>query len=269
MTGDHTVTVLEEHVVGCAVCRAEGAPPAVTMAFQPIVDVARGRVVGHEALVRGPAGEPAATVLGAVTSDTRFRFDQRCRVRAIQQAAELGLPDDQLLSINFLPNAVYEPATCIRTTLAAATTYGIPHTSLVFELTEVEQVTDAGKLTAIVEEYRSRGLRTAIDDFGSGHNGLNLLADFVPDIVKLDMHLVRGVAQDRRRQTLVASTVALCDELGISVIGEGVETAEEALALADLGVGGQQGYWYARPAFDALATVPSDRLAVGGRPSAA
>lgn len=87
-------------------------------AFQPIVDVPGRTVWGHEALVRGPDGEPAPTVLRQVTPDNRYRFDQACRVKAIRSAAEIGL--QERLSINVLPNAIYRPEVCIQTPLESA-----------------------------------------------------------------------------------------------------------------------------------------------------
>ncbi len=118
---------------GCDRCREEVAF-AFTFAFQPIVDVAQREVFGYEALVRGPQGEPAMTVLGRVDDTNRYAFDQACRVRAITLASRLGL--DRHLSINFLPNAVYEPSLCIRSTLEAAKECGFPAEKILFEVTE-------------------------------------------------------------------------------------------------------------------------------------
>ena len=234
----------------CGACHAGGPVPAITMAFQPIVDVRDGTVFAHEALVRGDDGASAQAVLDAVNHEGRYRFDQACRVRAITQAAALGM--QSVLSINFLPNAIYEPEACIRTTVEAATRTGFPLGSLMFELTEVEAVRDTAHLREIVTYYRSRGFLTAIDDFGAGYAGLNLLADFVPDLVKVDMGLVRGLHLDRRRRAIVRAIVGLASELDVRVIAEGIEEPDEARALLDLGVQLHQGYLYARPALDAL-----------------
>ncbi len=82
----------------------------ITMAFQPIVNVSTQTVFAHEALVRGVDGEGAGSVLARVSDENRYAFDQNCRVKAIELAADLKLADQgALLSINFLPNAVYEP----------------------------------------------------------------------------------------------------------------------------------------------------------------
>ena len=96
------------------------------------------------------------------------------------------------------------------------------------------------------------GLRTAIDDFGAGFSNLNLLARFTPDIVKLDMELIRGIDHDRVRRLLVRSMVAVCEDIGIQVVAEGIETVAELDVLIDLGVTYIQGFLIAKPAFKAL-----------------
>ncbi len=148
------------------------------MAFQPIIDVRSREVFAYEALVRGLDGSGAAHILGQVNNDNRYQFDQACRVKAVRLAAQLGM--DCHVSINFLPNAVYEPAACIRTTLEAAQQHQFPTNRLIFEITENERVVDKDHLKRILQEYRRRGFETAIDDFGAGYSGLNLLAILKP-----------------------------------------------------------------------------------------
>lgn len=238
----------------CRACRdADALPMQITMAFQPIVAVSSRVVFAHEALVRGAQGESAGQVLAQVTADNRYAFDQACRVRAIEQAAALALP--ALLSINFMPNAVYIPAHCLRATVAAATRHDWPLSSILFEVTEQEVMRDPAHLLDILRTYRDVGLKTAIDDFGAGYSGLNLLADFTPDLLKLDMHLVRGIDQDRKRQAIARHGAALALELGIAVIAEGIETADESRALQDLGIDLQQGYLFARPQLDGVPQI--------------
>ena len=234
---------------GCALCR-DARPLAFdfSYAFQPIVDVQARSVFAHEALVRGTTGEPAASVLSQVTADNRYSFDQACREKAIRIAGALDLPSH--LSINFLPNAIYRPEVCIRSTLQAARQHGFPVGRIIFEAVEGEQVNDGKWLAEILGEYKRIGFKTAIDDFGAGFAGLNLLADFQPDMVKLDMALVRGIDQDVPRRTIVSGVVSICRQLGIEVIAEGIETRDEAQCLADLGIRLMQGYWFARPQFE-------------------
>ncbi|WP_426108122.1 EAL domain-containing protein, partial [Massilia sp. TSP1-1-2] len=120
---------------GCKACRTDGELGFdFAYAYQPIVDLDSHTIYAHEALVRGPQGESAFSVLSQVDDSNRYQFDQACRVKAIRGAAELGM--QELLSINFLPNAVYRPEACIRSTLAAALEYGFPIERIIFEVTE-------------------------------------------------------------------------------------------------------------------------------------
>ncbi len=244
----------------CQGCRdGHGFQTPFSMAFQPIVDLGSGEVFAYEALVRGLDGQGAGAVLAQVDDTNRYAFDQACRVRAIELATSLGVVDQgALLSINFLPNAVYEPKACIRATLAATSKTGFPVTSIVFEFTEGERIDDA-HLVHIVQSYKAMGFKTAIDDFGAGFSGLTRLAKFQPDIVKLDMELIRGVDTDRVRRALVRSVAVACEELGVIVLGEGVETEGESETLRELGIDLQQGYHFARPAFEALPPVAAAR----------
>lgn len=242
--------------IACAECAAgAGLGFDFAMAFQPIVDAGRRRVYAQEALARGPQGQPAGEVFRHVNEDNRYAFDQACRVKAIQQAAELQV--DSYISINFMPNAVYRPELCIRTTIEAAETYRFPIRQIIFEFTENEYITHLDHVRDIVRHYKERGFLTALDDFGAGYAGLNLLAEIQTDLVKLDMALIRGVDRDPRRRAIVSAMMRLCRELGTRVIAEGVETREEYLALRDLGVELFQGYYFARPAFRALAGLPA------------
>ncbi|SDV48282.1 EAL domain-containing protein [Chitinasiproducens palmae] len=239
---------------GCEGCLQEsGRDIPFTFAYQPIVDLAGRRVFAHEALVRGPAGQSAYSVLSQIDGESMYGFDQRCREKAIAGAARLGMTER--LSINFLPNAVYRAEVCIQRTLEAAARHRFPIDRIIFETVESERVDDEAHLASIFREYQRLGLKTAIDDFGAGASGLRLLADFQPDIVKLDMALIRGIDHDRARRAIVGGVVAMCNDLGIEVIAEGVETADERNCLADNGISLMQGYLFARPAFEALAPI--------------
>lgn len=229
-------------------------PPApFTMAFQPIVDTGSAEVFAYEALVRGLNGQGALQVISDFASTDRTGFDQQCRMTAITLASRLGLADaGASLCINFLPNAHRSAAACIETTLEATTRLDFPADRIILEFTEAEAVEDHAHLGRMIEACRRQGFRTAIDDFGAGYSGLTLLAKFQPDIIKLDMELVRGVDTDRVRRTIVASIQRMCEELGITLVAEGIETDAEHRALRDLGVDLLQGYFFARPALEAL-----------------
>jgi len=227
----------------------------ITMAFQPIVDVRTESVFAYEALVRGQDGQGAGHVLAQVSPDNRYAFDQLCRTTAIELAASLDMESaGASLSINFLPNAVYEPKACIRVTLEAAMRTGFPLNRIIFEFTEDEAM-DTNHILNILRSYRAMGFKTAIDDFGAGFAGLGLLSRFQPDIVKLDMALIRDIDTDRVKRTIVRNTLNMLRDLDIEPVCEGIETIGEHDALRDLGVSLMQGYLLAKPSVEALPPV--------------
>lgn len=239
--------------LSCSQCRNnEPLGFQFSYAFQPILNVANREVFAHEALVRGVQGESAYSVLSRVNDENRYQFDQACRVKAIQIASQLEM--DSRLSINFLPNAIYKPELCIRTTLEAAKSFDFPIDQIIFETVEGEEVEDGKWLAEILREYKRIGFTTAIDDFGSGFAGLNLLADFQPDIIKLDMDLIRNVHESRSRRAIIRGVERIVEELGIVMIAEGVETYEEYSCLRDLGISLMQGYYFSKPLFEAKAS---------------
>lgn len=237
--------------MGCPGCRnadVNAFDISFTMAFQPIVDVTDARIWGYEALVRGKNGESAGQVMAQVNDTNRYAFDQACRVTAIQLAGEKLDPNsDAMLSINFMPNAVYEPKACIRATLAAASKAKFSLRRLMFEFTENEEFEDVEHIKHIISEYKKMGFTSAIDDFGAGFSGLGLLAKFQTDLIKLDMELVRDIDSSPSRQAIVGGVMAMCKLMNQMVLAEGVETEAEARTLSQAGVTLQQGYYFAKP----------------------
>jgi len=144
---------------------------------------------------------------------------------------------------------------CIRTTLETARREAFPTENIIFEFTEDQQIQEPDRVREILRAYRAMGFRTAIDDFGAGYAGLGLLADFQPDLIKLDMGLIRDLDRDHVRRAIVSGIVKVCQQLDIRVIAEGIETESECSALLDLGVDFLQGYLFARPGFETLPAV--------------
>ena len=230
----------------------------IKMAFQPIVDVSKRSIFSYEALVRGANGESAFEVLSQVNEDNQYSFDQRCRITAIETFAELSKEDN--LNINFMPQAIYEPLACLAATIKSARRCGFPTKQIIFEVTEQEQVISRNYLTHIFKTYRANGFKTAIDDFGEGYAGLSLLSGFQPDLLKLDMSLVTNIDKDPAKQAIVKGMLLTCSELGVSLLAEGVETQAEFRYLQSLGISLFQGYYFARPALEALPTIDWHKL---------
>ncbi|MGI4799225.1 MAG: EAL domain-containing protein [Janthinobacterium lividum] len=236
---------------GCVACRAGAQIFPFTMAFQPIVDLQNNRIDAYEALVRGPGAESAGHVLNQVNSENIYNFDQACRVKAIELAAHLGM--DRQLSINFLPNAVYDPHACIQATLKAAARTGFRLDHLTFEILESEAITDTKKLLNIIKEYRKYGFKIALDDFGTGFSGLARLAELRPDVIKIDRTLAKDCDKDSNRLAILSGMIRIGAEIGVKVVIEGVERAEEVEALRSIGTRFIQGFYFARPLFENIA----------------
>jgi EAL domain-containing protein (putative c-di-GMP-specific phosphodiesterase class I) len=205
--------------------------------------------------VRGPNGESAYSVLNQLSDDQLYRFDQAARVLAIETAGQLFDDPSARLSINFMPNAVYEPRACIQKSLAAARRASFPPRNLMFEFTENERMAEPAHVESIVRAYKELGFWTALDDFGAGYAGLNLLARLQPNLIKVDMELIRDIDASQSKQVIVAGVAAIARQLDIQLLAEGVETDAELTVLRAAGITLFQGYYFAKPALMALPPV--------------
>jgi EAL domain-containing protein (putative c-di-GMP-specific phosphodiesterase class I) len=231
----------------------EASSEQFSFAYQPIVDTDAGVIFAYEALVRGHDGQSAPSVLSRYPGEHIYRFDWAARIAALQLAARLGL--SVRVSLNFLPRSLEKFPDAVAVTADAAIRAQLPLENLILEVTEGEAVHDPSGFAERMNEYRAQGIRFAIDDFGAGYAGLALLAEFQPDIVKLDMQLVRNIDSKGPRQAIVRAIIQVCDDLGIDVVAEGLETEAEYHWFRRRGVHLFQGYYFARPAFEALPTT--------------
>lgn len=239
---------------------SDPSPPAVVLervdsrdfsfAFQPIVDTHARVVYSHEALVRGLNNEPAYQVFERYSGQQMAEFDAACRAKAIEVASRIGVHTH--LNLNFLPSAASDGAFGLHSTIEAAIRHSFPQDRIIIEATEREAIADPAHFAKVINEYRRAGMRLAIDDFGAGYSGLNLLSEFQPDIVKLDMSLVRGIESNGPKQAIVRAIAQVCIDLGIDFVVEGVETVDEFSWFTDLGVNLFQGYLFAKPLFEAM-----------------
>lgn len=214
------------------------------MAFQPIVDWHGRHVFGYEALVR--TQEPAIPHPGALF-DAAERLGQLHplgrRIRAATAATAAHAPEGTTIFVNLHPEDLLDEELYQED----APLSGIA-SRVVLELTERASLDDVKDLRARVARLRGLGFRIAIDDLGAGYAGLNSFALLEPEVVKLDMTLVRDVHKSATKQKLIQSMIGLCHDLGMQVVAEGVETVEERDALAELGTDLLQGFFFARPA---------------------
>lgn len=233
----------------------DGLKIQFTIAFQPIVNLSKKSIYGYQSLVRGPNNEDAEQIFSRLTNANRFQFEQDVRYQAIRLAKELQLQG--MLSLSRLPTAVQLDAS-ITQTIDPVAGLNFPAERIIFEFTEREENLDHEHLKSIFSEYKKQGFTTAINNFGAGYSGLNRLVDFQPDVIKLDTSLIKNIHNDRVKKSIVSGIIAVCKELSIEIIAEGIESREERDSLFALGVNLFQGYFFAKPAFERLPVLNHD-----------
>ena len=215
------------------------------VAFQPIVDLASGRVVGAEALARftDPEGNAIPTercFLDAHAVDLGVELEMSVIRRALSCERD-RLPAGRYLALNVSPAVLEHDDLAFE--LAAHRT-GRP---LVVEITEHQPVEDYVALSVCLDRLRELGVRIAVDDVGSGFASFRHVTRVNPDILKLDRTLVCGIDDDPVRQSLASAIVAFASDVGAVVVSEGIENESELCCLKGLAVGCGQGFYLARP----------------------
>lgn len=221
----------------------------ISTIYQPIVRMNGTGILGYEALSRGPAGtqfeQPLVLFALAEEADLMFELDRVCRRRAIRNAK--GLPDGSVLFVNTLPSSINDPSFRGKRFMAFLKESDLTPDRLVMEITEHLALESLEQLQRTLDYYRNLGVHIAVDDVGTGHANLESILKLRPSFIKIDISLVRGVDQSPLKRELLRALAALADQIGAEMIAEGIETAGEAQAIAELGVTYGQGFLYARP----------------------
>ena len=213
----------------------------LSMHVQPVIELRTGRAWGVEALARFP-GHPRPGPQAWFTSAGRDGRGVALEELALRAALALlpRLPADLRMTVNLSARALLRPS-------VQALLLGEPDPRVVVELTEHEQVADYPALLSALTACRTAGIGLGIDDFGAGHSSLRHVLHLDPDVLKLDLALVQGVADCARRQALVEAMLSFCRSTGAMLVAEGVENHEDLRALSGLGVEHGQGYALGRP----------------------
>jgi len=229
--------------------------------LQPIIDLTSGRAVAAEGLTRFTAGSPAQPVDEPLRSPAQW-FDDATRLD-LGEELEIASAASVLDLLDHVPSHV---ALCVNLGPATLTgprlewlLAGRPLARVVVEITEHAPVTDYAALTETLRPYREQGLRLAVDDAGAGYASLRHVLAVAPDLVKIDMALVRGADGDLARRTLLSALAGFARSTGCRLVAEGVETPGELETVAGCGIHLVQGYALARPseapAWEGYATV--------------
>ncbi len=220
----------------------DSAMKTLWMAYQPIV-TNEGKLYGHEALLRSKEPRlphPGAVLDAAEKLDGLMDLGRLVRRRAAEPVA--SSPDAGMLFVNLHPRDLEDEEL-----IDGSAPLSKIASRVVLEITERASVSNVNDLRSRISQLRDIGYRVAVDDLGAGYAGLTSFALLEPHIVKIDMSLVRDVHQSPVKQRLIKSITSLCAEMGIQVVGEGVENTEERDALVDLGCDLFQGYYIAKP----------------------
>jgi diguanylate cyclase (GGDEF)-like protein len=227
----------------------------LTVQYQPIVELRTGDVVSAEALVRWkhpgrgqlPPAEfvPLAEETGLIVAVGQFVMQEACKQAERWQKTRTG-SNPIGIHVNLSAVELQDPWLTDRVT-AAITRSGLAPEQLVLEVTESVLVEDADSIMATMQQLRKVGVRLALDDFGTGYSSLNYLRSLPLDILKIAMPFVEGIALGRQENSFARMIIELASTLGLQVIAEGIETAEQMEALQDLRCEFGQGYYLAKP----------------------
>lgn len=225
------------------------ADSRITPVFQPIFELATGRVRAFEALSWGPAGS------GFETGETLFAFAERadlllplervCRRRILEEAG--GIVPGQLLFVNLSPAAASDDEFLQGTFERQVREKGFEPSGIVVEITERTYALHHALFTKVLQELRREGFLIAVDDMGTGYASFSSLAEIQPDYLKFDSVFVHEIQNHRIKRDLLDAMLSFAKKTSTHVIAEGIETEEELETLIELGVPYGQGFYLARP----------------------
>lgn len=231
--------------------------------FQPIFSLSERRILGYEALSRGPSNSalhsPINLFAVARSAGHLSELELLCRKNACQRFSQLKL--EGKLFLNVSPDSLMAPKHQPGRTLQLLQSLGIPPSQVVIELTEQSPTDDFALLDTALHHYRAMGFSIALDDLGAGYSSLRLWSELRPDYVKIDRHFIDGIHQDAVKREFVGSILKMAKASRAEVIAEGIELPEELAVLAEMGVDLLQGYLLCRPQEqpprDAISLLPS------------
>ncbi len=217
--------------------------------FQPIICLSERRILGYEALTRGPSNSPLHSPIAlfavARQAGRLSELEIACRQSACRRFNEQQLPGKLFLNVS--PESLLEAAHQPGRTLQLLQDLGIAPSQVVIELTEQTPIDDFQLLQTALHHYRAMGFSIALDDLGAGYSSLRLWSELRPDYVKIDRHFIDGIHQDALKREFVGSILQIAKASRAQVIAEGIELPEELAVLTEMGVDLVQGYLLGRP----------------------
>ncbi|MDR3012716.1 MAG: EAL domain-containing protein [Chitinispirillales bacterium] len=230
--------------------------------YQPVVSLADGEIYGYEALTRitDPKYDMGIMQMfkAAEKMEKSWELETLCREKALQKSA--GMEPGKKLFLNVNPNIMHDEKLREGFTMDCLRKYGLmAPDSVIIEITESSAINDSEAFYGAISHYKNQNFKIAIDDVGAGFSGLNKIANLKPNIIKIDMNLIRNIDKDEIKQLLCKAMVDFGENAGIKLVAEGIENEEELKTLIKLKVGYGQGYFLCVPR-DSFEKIPAQKI---------
>ncbi len=222
------------------------AKKEITAVFQPIVNIVDKKIIGYEALTRGPKNNelhnPELLFSVAEEGDLIWELERICREKALSNIDKLD--NDKLMFINNEPSVIYDPKF---QALEIIKKLNVSPDRIILEITERTAIEDFDAFKKALYYFKSVGFKISIDDAGAGYASLQSIAMLAPDFIKFDINLIRNINNDLIKQNLISSLLDIAEKINAVVIAEGIENNEENETVKRLGVKYGQGFYFAKP----------------------
>lgn len=243
---DNSCTLLDENTLPSDI--------DFSFAFQPIIDPMSQRVIALEALIRGRDGETPATYFDNLNPEELYTADLQSKKTAFAMASALGL-NDKMLSVNLLPMTLVNKPNAVSFLINEIAAHGLVPEQIIVEFTESEVISRFDTFAQAVKSLKAAGICVAIDHFGAGFAGLQLLSRFQPDRIKISRELITDVHKSGPRQAIIQAIIKCCASLEIMISAVGVEKPEEWMWLESAGIEIFQGNLFAQACLNGIPSV--------------
>ncbi|MDM3229104.1 diguanylate phosphodiesterase [Citrobacter sp. Cf087] len=243
---DNSCTLLDENTLPSDI--------DFSFAFQPIIDPMSQRVIALEALIRGRDGETPATYFDNLNPEELYTADLQSKKTAFAMASALGL-NDKMLSVNLLPMTLVNKPNAVSFLINEIAAHGLVPEQIIVEFTESEVISRFDTFAQAVKSLKAAGICVAIDHFGAGFAGLQLLSRFQPDRIKISRELITNVHKSGPRQAIIQAIIKCCASLEIMISAVGVEKPEEWMWLESAGIEIFQGNLFAQARLNGIPSV--------------
>ncbi|WP_354692000.1 diguanylate phosphodiesterase [Phytobacter sp. RSE-02] len=232
-----------------------------SFALQAIVDPFSRRISSFEALIRDNKNHSPAEIFSSMSDEEMYKFDLESKLVALKLAEKLLKPYERI-SINLLPGSLVHNCNSVDFIIKAIHECNLEPYQVTIEIIENDLILDLDAFIGILKSIRAAGIGLAIDDFGAGYSRFNLLSRLQPDKLKLDRELIKNIHVSGPKQAIVSSLIKFSQDMGISLVAEGIEKIDEWCWLQSSGIDLFQGFLFSRPCLNGVGEIfwPAKKL---------